>query len=127
MLKSAPVELPPELASRQKLLVRDHNRRIMLLVFGFFAFCFLAARLLLQHAPAAIILLITAFVLFGYFGFVVVPRVAARQCKGIGFVCPFCDKPLYYQSSFFWRYSSLIMRSECPHCHKSFVHATSSI
>src|SRR6266480_2853231 len=108
MLKRARVELPPELASRQKVLVRHHNRRIMFVTAGCLGLCFIAARLLVNHASVAMVLLITAFVLFVYFTFVVVPRSDARESEQVGFVCPFCGRPLYYQSSIFWKYSRLI-------------------
>ena len=127
MLKRRRIELPPELAGRQKLLVRHHNCRVMLVTVGLLGLCFLAVRLLSDHASVAIVLLITAFVLEFYFLLVLLPRADARQCEQIGFICPFCSKPLYYPSSVFWKYSSLITRGQCPHCSKSFIDAASSI
>jgi len=75
---------------------------------------FLLAWVPFDHGPAGIIILVVFFVGF-IGGLLIVDRSDRRFSEQIGFVCPFCRKSLYKQSSRGYT-TPLITRGECPSC-----------
>jgi hypothetical protein len=117
-------ELPPDLRAKQRICVRRHNLRViglsvlMMLCLGL-VFCEIFSDNIIGFC-----LFSAAIVVILYF-ISVMPRADAKFSRRIGFICPFCNEPLYSASSV-WQYSLLITRGECPHCHKLLVSQKSS-
>ena len=102
------VKLPPDLQRKQKALVRRHNGRVAVLMLIYLAAVYLIFHLTAAHSNQRLIYAICMFVPMVLAIFVWVPRADNRDCRRIGFKCPGCGKPLYYQSSIFAPWSRLI-------------------
>jgi hypothetical protein len=114
-------QLPPDIREKQRIMVRAHNRRIMLAALVFFGVAYGATRFLfaLSDWIGFTVLIVDLLAVF-YAVFILIPRADARHSKRIGFLCPACGGTLYRQSSASSR-SSLITRGTCPRCDHRFL------
>jgi hypothetical protein len=116
--------LPPDLRIKQRVCVRRHNLR----VFGLYVLMMLCLTLsfceIFSDNIIGFCLFAAAIVVVIYF-IATMPRADAKFSRRIGFVCPFCNEPLYFASSV-GQYSCLITNGECPHCHKLLISQKSS-
>jgi hypothetical protein len=97
-------------------MVRRHNARVIVLILIYLAAVYLIFHVTAPHSNQCLMYAICLFVPMVVAIFLWIPRSDASDCRRIGFICPRCGKPLYYQSSMFAPWSRLITRGECPHC-----------
>ena len=112
--------LPPDLRDKQRKCVHRHNLWIFAALLAMIVDGLVTVEFI-KHIPFLAIALLVALLLCQiYIAFVIFPGDSKRYCHKIGFLCPFCNQPLYFASSR-GSYSPLITRGECPHCQKSLL------
>lgn len=117
--------LPPELESKRLTIARKHNQLTILLSCGLFVLL-LGAALIVGRGPHHKLSpwgLVASFLLIGSgeaFGILCIIQHDYELCRRLGYVCPFCQTPLYGRTSP-WA------RGICPKCGKSLVRVLSQI
>lgn len=97
-----------------------HNLHVYVALAAILPFLYLGARIAHSYHVAGFALLITVLIVEVYVVLRVIPRADTNYCVRLGFVCPFCNQPLYKASDIVTS-SPLITRGECPHCGKSLI------
>ena len=103
--------LTGELAAKRQRIARSHNLRVVAMLATFLAAGLVFALMLPRgrpHSSVVIAFLICLLVVEGYAIYRIVQH-DNELCREIGFMCPFCGKPLYENRALIWN-------SLCPKC-----------
>ncbi len=111
--------LPPELESKRIKIAKVHNLLVCVLLGLLFGLLLIAV--LLPHSPTHkpfSMVLVVAFLAIGLLEAYGIYRIIQHDnelCRQLGYMCPFCHKPLYEARASTW------VDGLCPKCHKSVV------
>lgn len=112
--------LPVELESKRIKIAKAHNLLVCVLLGMLFVGLLLIA-VLLPHGPThkpSNMAFVGAFLAIGLLEAYGIYRVVQHDnelCRQLGYICPFCNKPLYEARASTW------VDGLCPKCHKSVV------
>jgi len=112
-----PFTLPPIFDSSRRILVRGHNRRVMIWFALMIPLLVIGAVFAKSSVPSWLFggfVILTPLVCI--FGMVYVNRLDKQQSVTLGFVCPLCGEGLYCATL-----DRLWIRGECPHCKQSII------
>ncbi len=112
--------LPVELESKRIKIAKVHNLLVCVLL-GLLFVGLLLITVLMPHGPThkpSSMALVGAFLAIGLLEAYGICRVVQHDnelCRQLGYMCPFCDKPLYEARASTW------VDGLCPKCHKSVL------
>ena len=112
--------LPTELETKRLKIAKSHNLRCFCLLALLFCGLFLMAMLVprtCDHKPTRLGLL-GSFLLIGSmeaYGIYKIVQHDNGMCRELGYMCPFCHKPLYEARALTW------LNGLCPKCRKNVM------
>jgi hypothetical protein len=112
--------LPPELESKRLRIAKAHNWAVVCLLALIFAGFLLYAAFVprnANHRPTRLGLFagLLSVVLVEAYGLYRIIRHDNEMCRELGYMCPYCQKPLYEARASTW------MTGLCPKCGKSVI------
>jgi hypothetical protein len=115
--KTMPFTLPVKFDTLRHILVRSHNRRVMIWFALMIPFLVIGVMFAKSSLPSWLFggfVILTLLVVV--FGMVYVNRLDKQQSVTLGFICPLCGTGLYCATL-----DRLWIRGECPHCKQSII------
>jgi ribosomal protein L37AE/L43A len=110
--------LQGELAAKRNQIAKTHNRLVITLL-GVLFVAMIGFAALARGIPHAVPVFLTSLVIGEVYGIYRIVLHDNEQCRQLGFICPFCHKPLYEARALIWN-------TLCPKCGEDIVQGASS-
>ena len=111
--------LPAELESKRVEIAKSHNLRCVCLLGVLFVGVFLIAAFRSTQptspTPALALLCFLPLLLVEAYGIYRIIQHDNELCRQLGYMCPYCQKPLYEARAYTW------INGLCPKCRKSVI------
>jgi len=107
--------LQGEWAEKRNQIAKTHNLLVLALLLALFLLA-LGLLALPHRTPRAVPAVVALMIIGEAYGIYRIVQYDNEQCRRLGFLCPFCGKPLYEARALIWN-------TLCPKCGKNIASA----